>query len=301
MVQGEASADLASFDHEELALENFASLGALLKRRGVTHAVFAGGIGRRPKLSALKPSLALLRFLPRVLVGFAKGDDGALRALASALESFGVKVVGAHEIAPDLLASEGPMTSASPQKSDWRDIDAAAAAARAIGALDIGQAAVAIGGRAIALEGIEGTDGLLERVKALRGHGRIAGKTRGVLVKCAKPGQELRLDLPTIGPATVDRRACRRPCRHRRRGGALACPRSGRRDRTRPTGSACSWSACRRKNDHERGAAAEDRYRRRRRIRRPARRRHRCRAEGGDRPRGRTGRASAGVTCRRSG
>ena len=203
MVQGEASADLASFDHEELALENFAGLGSLLKRQGVTHAVFAGGIGRRPRLSALKPSLALLRFLPRVLVGFAKGDDGALRALAGALESFGVKVVGAHEIAPDLLASEGPMAGVSPQKSDWRDIEAAAAAARAIGALDIGQAAVAIGGRAIALEGIEGTDGLLERVKALRGHGRIAGKTRGVLVKCAKPGQELRMDLPTIGPATV--------------------------------------------------------------------------------------------------
>ena len=203
MVQGEASADLASFDHEELALENFAGLGSLLKRQGVTHAVFAGGIGRRPRLSALKPSLALLRFLPRVLVSFAKGDDGALRALAGTLESFGVSVVGAHEIAPDLLASEGPIAGVSPQKSDWRDIEAAAAAARAIGALDIGQAAVAIGGRAIALEGIEGTDGLLERVKALRGHGRIAGQTRGVLVKCAKPGQELRLDLPTIGPATV--------------------------------------------------------------------------------------------------
>ena len=203
MVQGEASADLASFDHEELALENFAGLGSLLKRQGVTHAVFAGGIGRRPRLSALKPSLALLRFLPRVLVNFAKGDDGALRALAGTLESYGVSVVGAHEIAPDLLASEGPIAGVSPQKSDWRDIEAAAAAARAIGALDIGQAAVAIGGRAIALEGIEGTDGLLERVKALRGHGRIAGQTRGVLVKCAKPGQELRLDLPTIGPATV--------------------------------------------------------------------------------------------------
>lgn len=95
------------------------------------------------------------------------------------------------------------MTEASPQKSDWRDLEAAAQAARAIGMLDIGQGAVAIGGRAIALEGIEGTDGLLERVKAMRGHGRIAGKKRGVLVKCAKPGQELRMDLPAIGPATV--------------------------------------------------------------------------------------------------
>ena len=62
---------------------------------------------------------------------------------------------------------------------------------------------MAIGGRAIALEGVEGTEGLLARIKDLRSHGRIAGKKRGVLVKCAKPGQEERLDLPAIGPQTV--------------------------------------------------------------------------------------------------
>lgn len=203
MVQGEAGAELAAFDHAEFPLESFPTLGTLLKRQGVTHAVFAGGIERRPRLSAVKPSWELLRFLPRALAALGKGDDGVLRALAGGLESLGVKVVGAHEIAPDLLASEGRIAGVSPQKSDWRDIDAGADAARAIGVLDIGQAAVAVGGRAIALEGIEGTDLLLERVQALRGHGRIAGKTRGVLVKCAKPGQELRMDLPTIGPTTV--------------------------------------------------------------------------------------------------
>jgi UDP-2,3-diacylglucosamine hydrolase len=203
LVRGEASPELASYDHEDLTVENFAGLAPLLKRHGITHAVFAGGISRRPKLSALKPSMALLTLLPRALAALAKGDDGMLRALAAWIEALGVKVVGAHQIAPDLLASEGPMTSTAPQKSDWRDLDAAAEAARAIGALDIGQAAVAIGGRAIALEGVEGTDGLLERVRELRSHGRLAGKKRGVLVKCAKPGQELRMDLPSIGPGTV--------------------------------------------------------------------------------------------------
>ena len=203
LVRGEASPELASCDHEDLTVENFAGLAPLLKRRGITHVVFAGGISRRPKLGALKPSLALLKFLPRALAALAKGDDGMLRALAAAVEALGVKVVGAHQIAPDLLASEGPMTSTAPQKPDWRDIDAAAAAARAIGVLDIGQGAVAIGGRAIALEGVEGTDGMLERVKELRSHGRLAAKKRGVLVKCAKPGQELRMDLPSIGPDTV--------------------------------------------------------------------------------------------------
>lgn len=203
MVAGETGPELASYDHEELTIENFAGLVPLLKRQGITHAVFAGGISRRPKLRALRPSLPLLRFLPRFVAAMAKGDDGVLRTLAATVESLGVKVVGAHQIAPDLLAPEGPMTSIAPQKSDWRDIEAAAEAARAIGALDIGQAAVAIGGRAIALEGVEGTDGLLERVRELRSHGRLAGKTRGVLVKCAKPGQELRMDLPSIGPDTV--------------------------------------------------------------------------------------------------
>jgi DUF1009 family protein len=203
LVRGEASSELSAYDHEDLTVENFAGLAPLLKRHGITHAVFAGGISRRPKLSALKPSLALLRFLPRALAALAKGDDGMLRSLAAAVETLGVKVVGPHQIAPDLLASEGPMTATVPQKSDWRDIEAAAAAARAIGALDIGQAAIAIGGRTIALEGVEGTDGLLERVKDLRSHGRLAGKKRGVLVKCAKPGQELRMDLPSIGPGTV--------------------------------------------------------------------------------------------------
>ncbi|MBL8579626.1 MAG: UDP-2,3-diacylglucosamine diphosphatase LpxI [Mesorhizobium sp.] len=203
MVNGEADEGLATYDHEKVELENFAGLGPLLKRNGATHAVFAGGISRRPKLSKLRLSLALFRLMPRILANMTKGDDGVLRTLVGMMESQGIQVIGPHEVAPDLLASHGSMTEASPLKSDWRDLDAAAEAARAVGVLDIGQGAVAIGGRTIALEGIEGTDGLLERVKAMRGHGRIAGKKRGVLVKFAKPGQELRMDLPTIGPATV--------------------------------------------------------------------------------------------------
>lgn len=203
MVEGEANPALASFDHVRLSLERLADLGSVLKREGITKAVFAGAIDRRPKLTAMRPSLNLLRFLPRVIAGLARGDDGALRAIVGAVESLGIQVVGAHEIAPDLLAAEGPITTARPNTSDWRDIEAGAEAARAIGQLDIGQGAVAIGGRAIALEGIEGTDGLLERVAAMRSHGRLAGKRRGVLVKCAKPSQELRVDLPTIGPDTV--------------------------------------------------------------------------------------------------
>jgi DUF1009 family protein len=202
--EADGGSAFASFETDEFGLGEFAEMVPRLKRRGVTHIVLAGGISRRPTWREIRPSLSLLRHLAKALTALARGDDGLLRILVKGIESEGFRVVGAHEIVPDLLAIEGPMTRAKPLKSDAADIDAAYAAARAIGALDIGQGTVSIGGRVIAVEGIEGTDGLLRRVRDLRGHGRLAGKTRGVLVKCAKPGQELRADLPSIGPLTVE-------------------------------------------------------------------------------------------------
>jgi DUF1009 family protein len=209
LLEGETApgSGLHDYDHATLALEDFGSLVPLLKRQGVTHLVLAGEVKRRPSLSGIRPSaglLALVPSIPGMVVGLMRGDDGLLRALMRAIERRGIKVVGAHEIVPELVAGQGVLTSTAPTNTDWRDIRAARAAAEAIGALDIGQGAVAIGGRAIALEGIEGTDGLLERVRDLRGHGRLAGRKGGTLVKCAKPGQELRADMPAIGPATVE-------------------------------------------------------------------------------------------------
>jgi len=202
--QTDRQSELTVYEHESLALEDIGSLVALLRRLRVSHLVLAGEIRRRPRLIDMRPSLGLLAVIPSVVMALARGDDGLLKILTRGLEARGIKVVGAHEVVPRLVAAEGPLTRMAPLKSDWRDIEAAHAAAKAIGALDIGQAAIAIGGRAIALEGIEGTSGLLERTQQLRDHGRLAGKTRGVLVKCAKPGQELRADLPSIGPQTVE-------------------------------------------------------------------------------------------------
>lgn len=206
MVEGEASptGGLGRFEHEVLAIESLGSLVGILRRHGVTHVVLAGEIRRRPRLSAMRFNFGLLAIVPLVVSALARGDDGLLKVVIRGLEARGFTVLGAHQIVPDLTTSEGSLTRTVPGKSDWRDIEAAREAAVAIGALDIGQGAVAIGGRAIALEGIEGTDGLLERVKTLRGHGRLAGKSGGVLVKCAKPEQELRVDLPSIGLQTVE-------------------------------------------------------------------------------------------------
>jgi DUF1009 family protein len=206
LMEGEADRlpELCGYEHETLALEAIGALVPLLKRHRITHLVLAGEIKRRPRLTRLRPSFSLLAVIPVVVMALARGDDGLLKVVARGLEARGIKVVGAHEIVPTLAAAEGVLTKAAPRDSDRRDIEAGLAAAKAIGALDIGQAAIAVGGRVIALEGIEGTAGLLDRAKLLRGHGRIAGKTRGVLVKCAKPGQELRADLPSIGPQTVE-------------------------------------------------------------------------------------------------
>jgi DUF1009 family protein len=194
---------LRAYSHTTLQLEEMGGLNALLGEQRITHVVLAGGISRRPRLRNLKPSLGLLKILPRLAAGFAKGDNGLLRTIVRIIEAPGRKVVGAHEVVPDLVADEGVFTLAGPTGADRKDLAAAFAAAKAIGALDIGQAAVAIGGRVIALEGVEGTDGLLARCTTLRSHGRLSGKKRGVIVKCAKPGQELRADMPAIGPQTV--------------------------------------------------------------------------------------------------
>lgn len=207
IIQGEADAaspSLAAQDHWVMPLERVGELAARFRREGVTHMVMAGGIARRPRLRAMRPSLGVLHMAPRVAASLLKGDDGLLRAIVRYFEGLGIVIVGAHEILPDLLTTHGRLTRLSPSRRDAADIKAAAVAAKAIGALDIGQAAVSIGGRAIALEGIEGTDGLLQRTRELRSNGRIAGHSGGVLVKCVKPGQELRTDLPTIGIGTVE-------------------------------------------------------------------------------------------------
>lgn len=206
IVDGERTeaSDFAAYDHARLELEHMGDLIPLLKRERITHVVLAGGIGRRPKWWKLKPSRYMLTMLARVASALGKGDNALLSTLVQLIEEVGPKVVGAHEVVPDLLAVEGPITKAKPKLSDDWDLNAAFAAAKAIGALDIGQAAVAIGGRVVAVEGVEGTDGLLERVALLRAHPRLSGKQGGVIVKCAKPAQELRADLPTIGPQTVE-------------------------------------------------------------------------------------------------
>lgn len=201
--EGHEASDFSAVEHLMLPLEDAPAIPSRLKRACVTRLVLAGHIGRRPKLGKVRWGLSTLARIPHIAAAFRRGDDGLLRTIIRLLEKAGITVVGAHEVVPNLLAPEGILTHVGPTGTDRKDVEAASQAALAIGALDIGQAAVAVGGRAIALEGIEGTDGLLARTVDLRGHGRLAGKERGVLVKRCKPQQDMRADLPAIGPETI--------------------------------------------------------------------------------------------------
>jgi len=127
-----------------------------------------------------------------------------LKMAIELIEASGARVIGVQDIIPELLAQTGPLGAIEPDKDDWKDIEVAAAAAVALGRLDVGQGAVAVGGRVVALEGPEGTDAMLARVAALRTEGRISTRRRGVLVKLCKPQQDLRADLPSIGASTIE-------------------------------------------------------------------------------------------------
>lgn len=205
-LRAESTEDWAGFEHRIVSVGDYAGLRAGLAENGIGRAVLSGWVRRRPEWRDIRAPLAAIARLPGVVRTLLKGgDDAVLKMVIRLLEGEGVRVVGAHEIVPDLLAAPGPLGRVRPDAAAEADIAAAAEAALALGRLDIGQGAVAVGGRVVALEGAEGTDDMLERVAALRAEGRISRRRRGVLVKLCKPGQDFRADLPAIGRETLRR------------------------------------------------------------------------------------------------
>ncbi|HEX8047811.1 LpxI family protein [Rhizobium sp.] len=200
----EADRDWSAFDHSNLGVGNFAGLEAMFRRYDIDRVVMSGAVARRPPWREIHPTWRVIKELPSTIRTLLSGGDNAvLQMVIRLIEAGGVHVVGAHEIAPDLLATTGPLGKHSPSKEDLRDIAQGAKAADALGLLDVGQGAVSVGGRVVALEGAEGTDQMIERVAGLRAEGRISTRRRGVLVKLCKPQQDVRADLPSIGVSTV--------------------------------------------------------------------------------------------------
>lgn len=206
-IRGEASDAIERFPHTWIKWGEVGKLFGALDSNGCRDLVIIGGVDR-PDFANVKFDFGAVKNLPFILSLGKGGDDHVLSRIVSFLESKGYRVHGAEDVAPDLLAGAGVLGQKAPSAEDRADIEMAFRVVSALGRLDIGQAAVVAKGHVLAVEAAEGTDAMLARCAELRRSGRVhQQKQTGVLVKAPKPGQEDRVDLPTIGPETVRRAA----------------------------------------------------------------------------------------------
>jgi DUF1009 family protein len=202
-LKGMADPALSAFEGGDFGIAELGKCFKALKAAGCQAVCFAG-IVKRPDFSRLLPDARGLKALPGVIAAARRGDDALLRFLLGEFETEGFTVEGAHEVAESLALGPGPLGRVRPTAAHMADILKAYRVAGEIGRLDVGQGAVVCEGLVLAVEAQEGTDAMLSRCAdlpvALRG---ASDHPRGVLAKRPKPIQEHRVDLPTIGVATV--------------------------------------------------------------------------------------------------
>jgi DUF1009 family protein len=192
------------FRHHWISLGQLGRAVRLFRAENCRDLVFIGTLVR-PALSEIRLDWGTLRVIGRLWAAFRGGDDHLLSGIGRVLEQDGFRMVGIKDVAPNLLIPRGCLTLKAPDENAAADIARGRDVLRALSPFDIGQAAVVIDRHVVGVEDIEGTDGLLARVARLRKEGRIrANPGRGVLVKAPKSGQDLRFDLPTIGPRTIE-------------------------------------------------------------------------------------------------
>lgn len=194
------AATVADVTHAWVPLGAAGRVFDLLRGAGVRDVVLAGAI-KRPSLLSLKPDVRGAALLARIGLR-ALGDDGLLRAVIGEIEREGFRIVGADDVLADLTPPAGVLGRIAPDARARADIARGVEVARALGSVDVGQAVVVQQGIVLGVEAAEGTEALLARAGALRRDG-----PGGVLVKLAKPGQDRRVDLPTIGLATIEQAA----------------------------------------------------------------------------------------------
>jgi len=196
-LKGQADPDiLTNVAGEWLGLAQIGKAIRLFRKAGVRDVVFIGWV-RRPSVAEIRPDLKTLTML--VKVGFRlMGDDNLLKIILGEAEKQGFRVVGVDTVLPELLASKGVYGKIKPDSADEKDIQQGFKVAKLLGQADVGQAVIVQHGLVLSVEGIEGTAALIKRTGALKRKGG-----GGVVVKVAKPQQDRRVDLPTIGPGTV--------------------------------------------------------------------------------------------------
>lgn len=190
---------LATTPHKVVRLGAVGDALKTLKKEGVEEVIMAGNVGR-PSLSSLRPDMTATMLIAKLGTSIFSGDDALLSAIVKIMEGEGFAVVGIEDVLSHLLAKKGTFGKHRPTKQQQEDIARGMKAAKAIGALDIGQSVIVENGYVLGVEAAEGTDELIKRCADYKQH----TKGEGVLVKAKKPSQDTRADLPTIGTDTVE-------------------------------------------------------------------------------------------------
>ena len=195
--------EVARYPHHWVRLAQVGHMHRLAQADGCREVVFIGAV-TRPSISQLRIDIFTLCLLPRIIAAYRGGDDHLLSHVARIIEQLGYRLVGAHDVAPEILVPEGRLGRHAPSTRDEADIALGQALLSAISRFDVGQAVVTAANRVIAVEAAEGTDRMLARIAELRRDSRLHLPDKvGVLVKAPKVGQDRRFDLPSIGPGTV--------------------------------------------------------------------------------------------------
>lgn len=164
------------------------------RKEGVSEAIMVGQIAPR-NLFDLWPDLRTLKVLHTVKE---RNAESLFGAVANELEKEGIALLPATTFLEDQIAKEGLIFGPSLDKRAWEDVEFGKKIVKQTSALDIGQSIVVRRGTVLAVEAFEGTDACIQR-------GGLLGKGRDVtLVKVSKPKQDMRFDVPVIGPTTID-------------------------------------------------------------------------------------------------
>jgi UDP-2,3-diacylglucosamine hydrolase len=202
-VVGSSDPGIEAYPHVWVRMGEVGKLFAALKERSIGEMVVVGAM-TRPELADLRLDWGAVRRAAELAQLFRRGDNGLLTGLAAIFEREGIRIVGAHEVAPRLVAPAGRIAARAPSPDDEADIALGARLLAALSDFDAGQGVVVAAGRVLAIEAAEGTDAMLARIAALRAEGRLKHKgAAGVFVKTPKRGQDLRLDMPAVGPKTI--------------------------------------------------------------------------------------------------
>ncbi len=202
-LKGIADPGAESFPHVWLGVGQLGAAFREIEARGIKEVCFIGGLGR-PEFADLRPDWGAIKRLPDILRLLRGGDDHALKGVIRLFEGEGLRVIGVETLAPELVAAPGAMNRIAFPKDLEDDLAFGHDCLTALSAFDCGQGLVLSNRRIVALEAAEGTDAMLLRVADLREKGRWRAKPpSGLLIKAPKKGQDLRVDLPAIGPETV--------------------------------------------------------------------------------------------------